>query len=268
MNVSVHPLVPNAVLPSGAPAATRLHVPSGYGVQEQCLPFTAAAAAGLLIHAPFGFGFCRPEELPAGVRAFTSPRRDPSREISRVFYVRDEPASRFERNAFRLYPIPFRDAEGRLREHSAVQPGLSFFDRLDQADLFKLHLPYVLRTPGAIDSLFTAPINRPGPLPVVSGLVETEWYAHPVNLVLRCPEERSVHVAAGDVVAQVVFVPRQARDARLRVVAFDSAEGRAQQDDLLRWYAQHAADRSAYKKLARSRHGRIELDPGRTPSPD
>jgi len=38
------------------------------------------------------------------------------------------------------------------------------------------------------------------------GLVETDWYAHPVDLVLKRPVEGPLHVRAGDTVAQVQFV--------------------------------------------------------------
>ena len=61
MQIDVHPLVPDPVLPTNAPASTRSEVPRGYRVQEQCLPFTAAASAGLLIRPPFSFGFCAPD---------------------------------------------------------------------------------------------------------------------------------------------------------------------------------------------------------------
>ena len=57
-------------------------------------------------------------------------------------------------------------------------PGLSFFERTDQQDQVKLHLPYVWRTAPGVNLLFTAPINRPrgDGLSVVSGLVESDWY--------------------------------------------------------------------------------------------
>jgi hypothetical protein len=90
---------------------------------------------------------------------------------------------------------------------------------------------------------------------IAAGLVDTDWYAHPVNLVARKPAHGDLHVAAGDVIAQVVFVPRDARKADARLVTSGSAEERAAQQDLLTWYARHAQDRSAYKRLARSRHG-------------
>ncbi len=258
MEVAVHPLVPNAVLPVRAPASTRARVPPGYGVQEQCLPFTAAAASGLLIRSPFDFGVCKPSDVPAGGLLFSPPF--PSLLLDGlVLYVKDKPACRFEGNVFRAEPIPFRDEQGQVLVHRAVHPGISFFDRSDQADMFKLHLPYVLRTPEKIDTLFTPLLNRRAPLAVVSGLVETDWYAHPVNLVVRCPEAAaSVHVSAGEAVAQVVFVHREGRDVTVRVQGVATAEGGAKQAELLRWYAHRARDRSAYKKLARSHHGRLE----------
>jgi hypothetical protein len=70
--VTLVPLVPNVRLPRVASARTRAAVPSGYGVREQCLPFTAASALGVLIPSPIRFGLCRPDELPPGCRSFRS----------------------------------------------------------------------------------------------------------------------------------------------------------------------------------------------------
>ena len=131
MQLELHPLVPDALLPVTATARTRAEVPAGYGVQEQCLPFTAAAAAGLLIRAPFSFGWCRPDAVPAGARAFAPPRRDARLDAQAVFYVVDRPESSFAGNAFRLAPIAYRDPQGDTHTYTAVQPGLSFFDRDD-----------------------------------------------------------------------------------------------------------------------------------------
>ncbi len=257
MEIEVHPLVPDPVLPTAAPPSTRAEVPQGYGVQEQCLPFTAAASAGLLIRAPFSFGFCDSASVPAAARGFAAPFRSSAHDAAYCFYIQDRPSSRFAGNAFLAAPIPYVDPEGEHHLHNAVHPGLSFFDRSDQAAMFKLHLPYVIRTPEGVDTLFLSPINRPGPFQIVSGLVETDWYAHPVNLVAHLPPG-PIHVTAGDVVAQVVFVHRSGRAARISVVELSSAPSQVLQHDLLRWYVAHNQDRSAYKKLARSRHGRLE----------
>jgi hypothetical protein len=258
MDVQILPLVPNAVLPLPARASTRKHIPPGYGVQEQCLPFTAATALGLIVPSPIDFGLCEPGNVPMGAHAFRSPVNSPRRADSRVFYVRDNPACRFVRNAFSFEPIPFLDSKGRQSMMRSVQPGISFFDRPDQQSLFKLHLPYVLRTPRAVDSLFTAAVNRDMSLTVLAGLVETDWYAHPVNLIIRKPELGALDVAAGDIVAQVVFIPREGRHANVRVLQPGSDDVHVLRGDLLKWYVSHAQDRSAYKRLARSHHGRTK----------
>jgi len=259
MEIEIHALVPDPVLPTRASASTRAEVPKGYGVQEQCLPFTAAASAGLLLRSPFSFGYCAPDAVPEHARAFAPPCRSPARQRSRVFYVEDRPSSRFCANAFTAEPIPYIDPAGQQHWHSAVHPGLSFFDRADQEHLFKLHLPYVLRTSDGIDTLFMSPINRPAPLQIVAALVETDWYAHPVNLVAHLPSDSSVHISGGEVVAQVTFMHRTARRAEISAQP-PPARRQALQQDLLRWYIDKSVDRSAYKKLARSRHGRFEAD--------
>jgi hypothetical protein len=266
LEVELLPLVPQAVLPVPAPATTRREVPPGYGVQEQCLPFTAATALGLLVGSPITFGLCLPGDVPADAHAFRSPldrpRPDGTFGDPRVFYVKDDPRSAFVRNAFTLDPLPATAAKG-SEPFRPVQPGLSFFDREDQLDLFKLHLPYVWRTPAEVDTLFLPPINRQGfGLSVLAGLVETDWYAHPVNLVLRKPPAgQAVHVAVGDPIAQVVLVARPHRRPVLKVVASHARSARELRAQLVQWYGQHAENRSAYKRLARSHYGRVGVEP-------
>jgi hypothetical protein len=143
--VTLVPLVPNVRLPRVASARTRAAVPSGYGVREQCLPFTAASALGVLIPSPIRFGLCRPEELPPGCRSFWSPLEQPEPQgrfaDPRLFYIFDDPDCDFSGNAYQLTGDPRPDScPSRGRE-----PGLSFFDRKDQQNLFKLHLPYIWR---------------------------------------------------------------------------------------------------------------------------
>jgi hypothetical protein len=257
VTVTFVPLVPNLTLPHPASAHTRAHVPSGYGVQEQCLPFTAASALGLIIPSPIRFGLCVPEEVPRGCRAFRSPLDRPAADgrfpDPRVLYVADNPHCRFHGNAYALEGVPADGAP------TVPEPGLSFFDRADQGDLFKLHLPYVWRTPESVDTLFLPLLNRAdGGLAVQSGLVETDWYACPVNLVLRRPAgSRSVHVAAGEAVAHALLIPRQLRRPVVEVAPAHARLSRETRKAMAEWDRQHAADRSAYKALARSRHGRI-----------
>src|SRR4030095_11601513 len=76
-NVTLVPLVPNLPLPQPASPRTRSTIPPGYGVQEECLPFTAASALGFLIPSPIQFGLCLPEEAPHGSHLFRSPLMRP-----------------------------------------------------------------------------------------------------------------------------------------------------------------------------------------------
>lgn len=266
VTVTIVPLVPTTFLPQPASAHTRVTIPSGYGVQEQCLPFTAASALGFLIPSPIGFGLCAPVELPPGCRAFRSPLDRPAAAghfaDPRVFYVVDNPDSRFRGNAYEFEGIP---ADGR-RPVAVPEPGLSFFDRPDQQDLFKLHLPYIWRTPESVDTLFLPLLNRPANgLDVQSGLVETDWYASPVNLVLGKPKG-SIHIRAGDLVAQAILVARGLRRPSVDVAPAHARLSRDARKGLADWDAQHAKDRNAYKRLARSRHGRVESEPSSDPA--
>ncbi len=265
MDINLLPLVPGVVLPTLAPAVARSDIPPGYGVQEQCLPFTAATALGFLIKSPITFGFCSPGDAPAGVHTFRSPldaqpeqRQDYAREDERHFYVKDDPGCRFLKNAFTVDPIEIAGPAPRQMLNPVV-PGLSFFDREDQRDLFKLHLPYIWRTPPDVDTLFLPGINRPNQaLNVLIGLVETDWYAHPVNMVCRKPPAgESIHIVAGDIVAQAIFVSRSHRRPSLKILASHARLARDLRSELVEWYKSHDRDRSAYKKIARSQHGQV-----------
>lgn len=260
MDVHILPLVPNVSLPTPAPPVARSDIPPGYGVQEQCLPFTAATALGFLIKSPITFGLCLLSEIPAGVNAFHSPldaKRQPP-EDERVFYVKDDPDCRFLKNAFKMEPIEIAGPVGK-QLLTPVQPGLSFFDREDQRDLFKIHLPYIWRTPPEVDTVFLPGINRPTQeLTILTGLVETDWYANPVNMICRKPPlGDSIHVAAGDIIAQAIFVNRSHRRPSLHVLASHNRLARDLRAELVEWYKLHDHDRSAYKKIARSQHGRV-----------
>src|SRR5262249_8369987 len=139
-------------------------------------------------------------------------------------------------------------------------PGISFFDRPDQFDAFKLHLPYICRTSENVDTLFLAPINRRAPFEVLCGLVETDWYANPVNLILRRPAAGcAVHIRKEDAVAQLVFVERSHRRANVMVVPSHARLARDLKGTMAEWHARHDADRAAYKRLARSHQGRIDV---------
>jgi len=265
VTVTIVPLVPTTFLPQPASAQTRTTIPPGYGVQEQCLPFTAASALGFVIPSPIEFGLCVPSELPPGCRAFRSPldrvAADGHFADPRVFYVVDNPHSRFVGNAYEFDGIP---VDGR-RPVAVPEPGLSFFDRPDQQDLFKLHLPYIWRTPDAVDTLFMPLLNRPGNgLGVQSGLVETDWYASPVNLILRKPAG-SIHVRPGDPMAHAILVARGLRRPAVDIAPAHARLSRDARKGLADWDQQHARDRNAYKRLARSRHGRVESESSSDP---
>lgn len=255
--ITVVPLVPNLALPHSAPARTRFPIPAGYGVQEQCLPFTAASGLGLLIASPISFGFCVPEEAPDGCRTFRSPLERPSGAGTfsdpRVFYVFDNPECSFLGNAYHFEGIPVDGSP------TILEPGISFFDRPDQQHLFKLHLPYVWRTPESVDTLFLPLLNRAPAhgLGVQSGLVETDWYSSPVNLIIAKPR-RSTHVVVGDPVAHAILINRSLRKVALQVAASHSRLNRETRRGLAEWDKKHAKDRHAYKIMARDSQDSLE----------
>jgi hypothetical protein len=70
----------------------------------------------------------------------------------------------------------------------------------------------------------------------------------------------SVHVAAGEPLAQAILVPRSLRRSTLDVAETPSQVYDDALSELAGWDRQLADNRSAYKTLARSRHGRVESD--------
>ena len=150
------------------------------------MPFTAATALGFLIESPIAFGVCLPAAVPPDGHAFRSPldhpRSDGTFEDERVFYVKDNPRCSYVNNAYTLDTFEVFGSQGK-RVFAPVEPGISFFDRMDQFDLFKLHLPYLWRTPPEMDTLFLPAINRPiPPLTVLSGLVRLTGMSIPSTL--------------------------------------------------------------------------------------
>jgi hypothetical protein len=258
LEVQILPLVPNVALPVAAPAGTREQVPSGYGVQEQCLPFTAASSLGLMIRSPITFGLCPPAEAPEGSHTFRSPLEEAGLVESpdgRVFYVQDDPGCHFVGNAFAFDEVPLRTQRGGSKLNP-LEPGVSFFGRPDQFDVFKVHLPYAWRTPKDVHCLFLPALNRSGP-EVLCGLVETDWYPTPVNLVLRRPAAgKPLHIATGEPLAQVCPVDRSHRRPELRVLPAHARLARDLRANLAGWYERHARDRSAYKRMAREQQDR------------
>jgi hypothetical protein len=196
-----------------------------------------------------------PAEVPPGAHAFRSPlesARVGATVDERVFYVVDDERCRFVGNAFRLDEVP-RSARHGGPFHRVV-PGLSFFERGDQTDLFKVHLPLAWHTSPGVHSLFLPALNRAGP-EVLAGLVETDWYATPVNLVVRRPSlAESLHVSVGDPLAQMCLIPRSHRRPHLIVLPSHARLARDLRRQLADWYRRHAEDRSAYKRIVRERH--------------
>jgi len=167
-----------------------------------------------------------------------------------VFFVKDDPACNFSANAYQMV----------LDSTSApvLEPGLSFFDREDQQDLFKLHLPYIWRTRAETDVLFIPLVNRAScGLELQSGLVETDWYASPVNMILR-KSANPTYIQAGDDIAHAIVLPRQSRNVSIDIAADHSRIARETRKALLAWQLQHAKDRSAYKLLAKGRERESE----------
>lgn len=250
--VAIIGLVNRFLAPELASPRTRDKPPSGYGVREQCVPFTAAAALGATIPSPFSWGFCMPADVPKGARAFRCPVSGGC--AHRVFYVIDNSQLFFARNQFTV------SADIQKQIGPAPIPGLSFFDRADQQDQIKLHLPYVWKTCAGICVLFTPLVNRPrvDGLGVVSGLVECDWYTNPVNLVLQLPSApQSVHIRAGEIIAQAVLIDSSLRRPDIEILEGHRRESRNVFKGVSEWRDQHERDRSAYKRLAKSRHGQL-----------
>ena len=95
---------------------------------------------------------------------------------------------------------------------------------------------------------------------MLSGLVETDWYANQVNLVFgKSQVDYPVHVAAGDLVAEIIFFPRSHRRPSMEVLAPHARIARDLRAELAEWHRQHDADPSAYKRPGRSQHGSVKV---------
>jgi len=76
--------------------------------------------------------------------------------------------------------------------------------------------------------------------------------------VLNIDEGTSVHVQAGEPLAHAVLIARQLRRPSLEISPDHSRLSRDARKGLAEWEEQHASDHQAYKRLARSHHGRID----------
>jgi len=247
LSVTIIPLAGVIQRPVPASRKTRESVPSGYGRREQCRPFVEANGLGLSIPSPFTWGYCLERDVPAAARAFRSPISGGC--PTRVFYVLDDPVNQFCANQYAL-PGDVTNRTGPM-----AVPGLSFFERSDQQQQVKVHLPYLLRTDGGMALLFVPPINRPRTdgLQLLSGLVETAWYADAVNMVFTLPPiDQPVHVQTGEPLAQAIPVPTAATRTKADYPESHRKQVRVTLDAMAQWRAQKSEDRSAYKRLAKS----------------
>ena len=81
------------------------------------------------------------------------------------------------------------------------------------------------------------------------------------------PGKHAIHVAVGDPVAQAIFLKRSDRRPALKTVASHARGARDFHTALAEWYEHRAQERSAYKILARSHHGRVPVEKPSGPIP-
>jgi len=82
-----------------------------------------------------------------------------------------------------------------------------------------------------------------------------------VNLVTHRPVQGALHIWRGDVVAPVHFVARDARRVEPQVLDHSSPEAAPLREELRQWFLTHQADqadRSTYRRQARSQQGRVQ----------
>ncbi len=84
--------------------------------------------------------------------------------------------------------------------------------------LMKFHNPWAIRTPPGWSALITAPLNRPSPaVHILSGVVDCDRYAAPVNFPFVATGEDGVHVLEkGTPLVQVIPFPRAPLAASVR----------------------------------------------------
>jgi hypothetical protein len=92
-------------------------------------------------------------------------------------------------------------------------------------------------------------------------VVETSWYHNPVNLIAVLPPPPiEVHVEAGEPLAQVVPIGASSRAVQVDLVEAHRRDARECLSAIRAWHVAHDEDRSAYRRRARSRHGRLLED--------
>jgi len=102
----------------------------------------------------------------------------------------------------------------------------------------------VLRKPAGVDIWFGMPVNCAAPLGLLAGLVETDGYAHPVNLVVHRPSKGDLHVRCDDVIAQIFFLDRDMRRAEIEVLEQGAPGAVHLREELRQWFLARHQDRS------------------------
>lgn len=172
-----------------------------YPHPEVCAPYQDANGIGLTLRPRLPLLFVktrRGELLPEGRTALAYARENAA-DFAGVLdavgrYAGDvldaQAARRYERRA----PLLFRDI---VQPYRIVGPGF-----------FNTHAGFYAVTEPGIGTIVGPPLNRPAPLPVVAGLMETDWYHRGLNVTFGAPqfEGRSLLIPAGVELAQVYFV--------------------------------------------------------------
>jgi hypothetical protein len=191
-----------------APGSVRKHPGSGSTPQpEHCTPYVDANGLGLMLRPrlPLLFVKTRRGELLPDARTAIAYAREAGGEFNDALNVIAERAA--EVLDPELVGRHRGDDPGLFRD--LVQPYSCF-----SPEFFSIPAGFYVVTPPGVGTLIGAPINRPSALPVVTGLIETDWHHKELFVVTARPDfaGRSLLVLPETDLAQIHFVARTDAD--------------------------------------------------------
>lgn len=178
--------------------------PDGLGVRpEACMPYREALSYGYSIknNLPIVFVRTRKGEILPEARVALKYMLENRDEFSTVLDTIEHDSQKIFKT--RCYEELLSTCPTLVKE--VVQPYAS----ISNSHMIMGLCAYV-RTPAGVASLVNPPFNRPSPLPLHSGMIETEWFHSQLVLVFDCPEftGRTLVISAGSVVGQLTFVTK------------------------------------------------------------
>lgn len=172
-----------------------------YPHPETCAPFQDATGLGFTLRPrlPLVFVKTRRDTLLPDARTALAYARENESDFADVLAVVAEHAREI------LDPEVVRRHEGEapLLFQDIAQPYHSFAE-----GFFSTSAGLYAKTGAGVSTIVGPPINRPAPLPIQTGVIQTDWHHHALFLVTANPsfEGRSLVIHPDQAIAQMYFV--------------------------------------------------------------